>query len=39
MMLTSPNENSAYSTYKQLYTNDYTGYMAKAREMTREYAK
>ncbi len=39
MMLTSPNENSAYSTYRSLYQNDYSGYLAKAREMTREYAK
>ena len=39
MMLTSPNEGSPYSTYLSLYQNDYTGYMAKAREMTREYAK
>ena len=39
MMLTSPNENSAYSTYKDLYINHYSEYLAKAREMTREYAK
>lgn len=39
MMLTSPNEDSPYSTYINLYKNDYTGYLAKAREMTREYAK
>lgn len=39
MMLTSPNENSAYSKYKDLYINDYSGYLKKAREMTREYAK
>ena len=39
MMLTSPNEDSAYSTYIKLYKEDYSGYMAKAREMTREYAK
>ena len=39
MMLTSPNENSAYGTYKDLYLNHYTEYLAKAREMTREYAK
>lgn len=39
MMLTSPNEYSAYSTYKELYINDYTNYLAKARQMTREYAK
>lgn len=39
MMLTSPNENSAYSQYKDLYINHYTEYLAKAREMTREYAK
>ena len=38
MMLTSPNEESAYSTYKDLYINHYTEYLAKAREMTREYA-
>lgn len=39
MMLTSPNEDSPYSTYINLYKDDYTGYLAKAREMTREYAK
>ena len=39
MMLTSPNDNSAYSRYKDLYINDYSGYLKKAREMTREYAK
>lgn len=39
MMLTSPNENDAYSQYKDLYLNHYTEYLAKAREMTREYAK
>ena len=39
MMLTSPNETSAYSTYKDLYINNYGGYLKKAREMTREYAK
>ena len=39
MMLTSPNEYSAYSTYKNLYINNYTEYLAKARQMTREYAK
>ena len=39
MMLTSPNENSAYGTYKDLYINHYSEYLAKAREMTRDYAK
>ncbi len=39
MMLTAPNEDSAYSQYKDLYINHYTEYLAKAREMTREYAK
>ena len=39
MMMTSPNENSAYSTYKDLYINHYSEYLAKAREMTKEYAK
>lgn len=39
MMLTSPNEHSAFSKYKDLYLKDYSGYLAKAREMTREYAK
>ena len=39
MMLTSPNENSAYGKYKDLYINSYTEYLAKAREMTSEYAK
>ena len=39
MMLTSPNEESPYGTYIKLYKEDYSGYLAKAREMTREYAK
>lgn len=39
MMLTSPNETSAYSEYKDLYINHYGDYLKKAREMTREYAK
>ena len=39
MMLTSPNEDNPYSEYIKLYKDDYTGYLAKAREMTREYAK
>lgn len=40
MMLTSPNETDALiGEYKNLYINDYSGYLAKAREMTREYAK
>ena len=39
MMLTSPNHNSAYSTYSSLYNKDYSGYLRKAREMTHEYAK
>ena len=39
MMLTSPNDQSAYSKYKSLYINDYSGYLRKAREMTHEYAK
>lgn len=39
MMLTSPNEDSPYGTYIKLYRDDYSGYLAKAREMTREYAK
>jgi ubiquitin-protein ligase len=39
MMLNAPNEDSAYSDYKDLYINHYTEYLAKAREMTREYAK
>jgi ubiquitin-protein ligase len=39
MMLTSPNKDSAYGTYKNLYNTDYSGYLKKAREMTREYAK
>lgn len=39
MMLTSPNENDAYSEHLDLYTNNYAGYLRKAREMTREYAK
>ena len=39
MMLTSPNETSAYSEHKDLYINHYGDYLKKAREMTREYAK
>jgi ubiquitin-conjugating enzyme E2 D/E len=39
MMLTSPNETSAYSKYKDLYIKHYGDYLRKAREMTREYAK
>jgi ubiquitin-protein ligase len=39
MILTCPNENSPYQKYIDLYKNDYSGYLAKAREMTREYAK
>ena len=39
MMLTSPNENSAYSKYKEMYLTDYTKYLSEARRMTREYAK
>ena len=39
MMLTSPNEHDAYNTdYKILYLNNYSEYLAKAREMTRDYA-
>ena len=38
-MLTSPNEENAYGKYLELYTKDYAGYLRKAREMTREYAK
>ena len=37
MMLTSPNQDSAYGTYSKLYTDDYSGYLRKAREMTRDY--
>ena len=39
MMLTSPNEQSAFKTYGKLYVDDYSGYLKKAREMTKEYAK
>ncbi len=39
MMLTSPNEDDAYSEHRKLYIEDYGGYLRKAREMTREYAK
>ena len=40
MMLTSPNETSPLnSEYYKLYDSDYSGYLAKAREMTRQYAK
>ena len=38
-MLTSPNENSAYGTYKDLYINHYSEYMDKGKEITRYYAK
>jgi len=40
MMLTSPNETSILnSEYGKLYVDDYDGYLRKAREMTRQYAK
>lgn len=40
MMLTSPNETSPLnSEYFKLYEDDYTAYLAKAREMTRLHAK
>lgn len=39
MMLTSPNSESAFSQYKDLYIKNYTKYLSTAREMTREYAK
>ena len=39
MMLTSPNENSPYNTYIDLYNNNHAQYLSKAREMTRIYAK
>jgi ubiquitin-protein ligase len=39
LLLSIPNEDNAYRTYRDLYRNDYSGYLAKAREMTREYAK
>ena len=40
MMLTSPNENSPLnSEYFKLYDQDYSGYLAKARQMTSQYAK
>lgn len=39
MMLTSPNENSPYSTYIDLYNNHHEQYLRQAREMTREFAK
>lgn len=38
MMLTSPNEDSPYSTYIDLYNNHHEQYLSKAREMTRQYA-
>lgn len=38
MLLNNPNQNDAFGTYKQLYIDDYAAYLAKAREMTREYA-
>ena len=39
ILLSIPNEDNAYPTYRDLYRNDYSGYLAKAREMTREHAK
>ena len=40
MMLTSPNEDSILnSTYGDIYKRDLDEYFAKAREMTRQYAK
>lgn len=39
MLLTSPNEESPFTKYKTKYFDDYEGYLALAREMTREYAK
>ena len=40
MMLTSPNDTSPLNgEYFKLYNDDYTAYLAKAREMTRQYAK
>ena len=39
MLLSIPNEDNAYGTYRDLYRNDYSTYFAKAREMTREKAK
>ena len=39
MMLTSPNEDSPFSTHLKLYKEDYDGYLEKARQYTREYAK
>ena len=39
MMLTSPNEKSPLNKeYFKLYKDDYSGYLAKARQMTREHA-
>jgi ubiquitin-protein ligase len=38
MMLTSPNEQSAYPKYFDLYVNNYAEYLDKAREKTREFA-
>ena len=38
MILVAPNEQSAYSKYIKLYRDDYSGYFAEARRMTREYA-
>ena len=39
MMLTSPNENNAYGQYEALYKENYSEYLSKAREMTKEFAK
>ena len=39
MLMTSPNEESPFTKYKTKYFDDYEGYLALAREMTREYAK
>lgn len=38
MMLTSPNEDSPYNTYIDLYNNHHEEYLRKAREMTKQYA-
>ena len=38
MLLNNPNQNDAFGTYKQLYIEFYFAYLAKAREMIREYA-
>lgn len=38
MMLTSPNEESPFPTYINLFKDDYESYLEKARQYTKDYA-